>query len=74
MVIKGNILKLSDDKCRYMLRDKKLRKFSIYYYYGKTHILNYQRISITKINNCCVRLDFYDENFDEVREIVKSYQ
>lgn len=74
MVIKGNILKLSDDKCRYMLRDKKLRKFPIYYYYGKTHILNYQRISITKINNCCVRLDFYDENFDEVREIVKSYQ
>lgn len=74
MIIKGNILGLSTDKFRYKIVDNKLRKFPVFYDNDRTHILNYENISINDINNCTIRLDFYDESREDTIRIVKSYQ
>ena len=74
MIIKGNILGLSTDKFRYKIVDNKLRKFPVFYNNDRTHILNYENISINDINNCTIRLDFYDESREDTIRIVKSYQ
>ena len=77
MLIKGNILSLNTNVHEYELIDFKNRKFPVFFDGTNTHILNYENKNIvdstiiSKITS--IRLNFYDENYNEVKNIVKQY-
>ena len=75
MIIKGNILNIDENKYNYMIKDIKDRQFPVYYDGLQTHILNYENKTISKIsnNNITYRLDFYNENRKEIKEIIRNY-
>ena len=73
MIIKQNILSL-DKNYKYDLIDKKKRCFKVFYKNNLTHILNYEkRNNIYNINHI-KRLDFYDENKEDIINIVKEFK
>ena len=72
MIIKGNIFHLSSDLFRYSLKDQHHRKFPIYFQDGYTHILNYETKVILNLTSFPCRIDFYDENFSKVKEIINN--
>lgn len=75
MIIKGNILDINVNSYEYNLIDFKNRKFPVYFDGINTYILNYINNDLSKkINNCCIRLDFFDEDVFTIRNIVKKYQ
>ena len=76
MIIKGNILDISKDLFTYKLKDYKNRLFPVYYDGYKTHILNSEvrHFNNMKNNLYTKRLDFYDEDSNKIRIIVKDYQ
>lgn len=75
MVIKGNILDIEKNIFEYNLVDFKLRKFPVYFNGVNTYILNYEVRKIQKNESYgFVRLDFYDEDCDKIRQVVKMYQ
>ena len=73
MIIKGNILGIEENKYTYKLVDEKNRKFPVYYDGVNTHIYNYLFRDKYDIN-CSIRLDFYDEDYSTVKNIVKKNQ
>ena len=74
MIIKGNILNISTDISKYKLKDFKNRLFPVFYDGINTHILNYENFERNNLKNCIIRLDFYDESYEEIIKIIKSYQ
>ncbi len=77
MVIKGNILNLDSKSNTYYLKDIKSNIFPVYYKNKQTHILNYEKRKWylkPSNSNITLRLDFYDENSNEIASIVKKYQ
>jgi len=73
MIIKGNVLNIDKDAYDYSLIDSRNRIFPVYYDGNFTHILNY--IKRNDFNsNICIRLDFYNEEREEVEKIVKEIQ
>ena len=75
MIIKGNILDIEKNDYTYYLIDFKNRKFPVYYDGVNTHILNHEnkKIDTNKfINKCILRYDFYDENADNIYNIVNK--
>ncbi len=77
MVIKGNILKLSTKVYQYKLRDQQNRTFPVYFDGVNTHVLNYENIKLDDIKTlkkyASIRLDFYDEEPDRVKNIINEY-
>ena len=73
MIIKGNILGLDKDSYYYSLVDSRNRSFPVYYDGNFTHILNYIKRN-DFLPNICTRLDFYNEEREEVEKIVKERQ
>lgn len=77
MIIKGNILSLSENDFSNQLVDFKKRKFPVYYDGTNTHILNYENKNIldknllSKVTN--LRFDFFDETATEIQNVVKQY-
>ena len=74
MIIKGNILNISTDISKYKLKDFNNRLFPVFYDGINTHILNYENFERNNLKNCIIRLDFYDESYEEIIKIIKSYQ
>lgn len=75
MIIKGNIIKLDAGYNNYYLKDFKGREFPVYFDGINTHVLNSEirNDKMLDINNCYSRFDFYDEDYDDVLHIIKSY-
>ena len=73
MIIKGNILNIEDNNYQYYLKDLQGRVFPVYYDGRITHILNYKCHNLELFEGN-VRLDFYDEDDLQIRNIVKKYQ
>ena len=73
MIIKGNILNLDIKDHTYTIKDFKNRIFPVYYDGINTHILNYENKNL-KIENITNRLDFYNENSNEILNILKKYK
>ena len=77
MIIKGNILHLETEDYHYYLQDFKNRKFPVYYDGVMTHILNWEKKTLSNpaiFENFRIRLDFFEESGEEVMDIVKRYQ
>lgn len=76
MIIKGNILNIKENLHNYYLTDSKKRKFPVFYDGINTHILNYEKINNTymKNRNIILRFDFYDENVNDIKSIVKKFE
>ena len=72
MIIKGNILDIDKSMDTYELEDFKQRKFPVFYDGVNTHILNYENknMSISKLNRCVLRYDFYNEDSSKIKKIV----
>ena len=73
MVIKGNILGILDNKYSYCLEDEKNRRFPLYYDGVNTHIYNYD-LKMDYHDGVSIKMDFYDEDYLKVRNIVNKYQ
>ena len=74
MIIMGNILNIESGYNNYNLIDFKYRVFPVYYDGINTHILNYENknIDISKFTGLCnLRYDFYDEDINNIDNIVK---
>ena len=73
MIIKGNILNLKDNYYKYYIEDSRNRSFPVYYDGNKTHILNYENVSLNlnELSNCTFRYDFYNESIEKIESIVK---
>lgn len=73
MIIKGNILNISDDKNRYSLLDLRKRKFPVYLDGNKTYILD-SKVQYRKIKSSSIikRYDFYDEDYSDIEKIVNE--
>jgi len=75
MIIKGNVLDIKENSFAYNLIDFKKRSFPVYYDGKKIHILNWEKRNLEKISNVNFsRLDFYQENREEIKKIVKNYE
>lgn len=76
MLIKGNILQLSDFQNANLI-DLKNRKFPVFYDGENTHILNYENKTIENKQlfelSSSIRLQFFDESKEEVEQIVNKY-
>lgn len=73
MIIKGNILNITNDKYRYSLLDLRKREFKVYFENNKTYILDSKTQSVN-INSPSVikRFDFYDEDDKTIEKIVNE--
>ena len=73
MIIKGNILNISNDKNRYSLLDLRKRKFPVYLEGNKTYILD-SKVQYRKIKSSSIikRYDFYDEDYSDIEKIVNE--
>jgi len=75
MIIKGNILDINENVYEYNLVDFKNRKFPIYFDGVNTHILNCEIRQVRSVpKNVIIRLDFYLESEEEIRNVVKMYK
>ena len=76
MIIKGNILNIENNNYNYKLKDIKNRYFPVYYDGINTHILNYKNEENDKLllNGINYRLDFYNENKEEIIKIINRYK
>lgn len=73
MIIKGNVLKLSEGI--YNLIDKKKNTFKVYYKDGLTHILDSKIKKISDLNfEYTKRFDFFDESVDDIDKVVNKYK
>ena len=70
MLIKGNILNINETS-NYKLIDSNNREFPVYFDGDNTHILNYENITKTIINDKYnLRYDFYDEDSSKIKNIL----
>ncbi len=78
MLIKGNLLNIKENDFNYKLEDHQKRSFKVYYDGVNTHILNYKKNNLKLIEElkkyASIRLEFFDEDENAIKEIVKSYQ
>lgn len=78
MLIKGNILNIKENDFNYKLEDHKKRFFKVYYDGINTHILNYEKKNLQIKEElkkyASIRLEFFEEDENTIKEIVKSYQ
>lgn len=75
MVIKGNILNILKNSFEYNLVDFKMRRFPVYFDGINTYIYNYENIYLEKNDcSCDIRIDFYNEDKNQVAKIVNYYQ
>lgn len=75
MIIKGNILGISESDREYALVDSKKRVFPVYYCNGKTHIYNCEyRLPLSINSIVTTRFDFIDEDSLKIKNIVKQYE
>lgn len=73
MIIKGNILNITNDKYRYSLLDLRKRKFKVYFENNKTYILDSKTQSVNiKSPSVIKRFDFYDEDDKTIEKIVNE--
>ena len=75
MIIKNNILDITNEMYSYNLIDIKKRKFPVYFDGVNTHILNYQNntLNLSDVKEkTAVRFDFFNENEKQIRNIIKS--
>ena len=74
MIIKDNILDLSDNMSHYQLKDIRGRAFPVYYDGTLTHILHNEKRKFNPYifsNHWILRYDFYEETYNEVIQILK---
>ena len=77
MIIKNNILDITNEIYDYNLVDIKKRKFPVYFDGINTHILNYQNIilNLSEIKEkIAIRFDFFNETAEEIKKIIKSIE
>jgi len=75
MVIKGNILGIKEKCFGYNLVGLNNKKFPVYYDGVNTHVFNFMKRNFEKFNDKIdIRLDFYDESSNEIKNIVNNYQ
>lgn len=73
MIIKGNILNITNDKYRYSLLDLRKREFKVYFENNKTYILDSKTQSVNiKSPSVIKRFDFYDEDDKTIEKIVNE--
>ena len=73
MIIKGNILNITNDKNRYSLLDLRKREFKVYFENNKTYILDSKTQSVNiKSPSVIKRFDFYDEDDKTIEKIVNE--
>lgn len=73
MIIKGNILNITNDKYRYSLLDLGKREFKVYFENNKTYILDSKTQSVNiKSPSVIKRFDFYDEDDKTIEKIVNE--
>ena len=73
MIIKGNILNITNDKYRYSLLDLRKREFKVYLENNKTYILDSKTQSVNiKSPSVIKRFDFYDEDDKTIEKIVNE--
>lgn len=73
MIIKGNILNITNDKYRYSLLDLRKRDFKVYFENNKTYILDSKTQSVNiKSHSVIKRFDFYDEDDKTIEKIVNE--
>ena len=73
MIIKGNILNITNDKYRYSLLDLRKREFKVYFENNKTYILDSKIQSVNiKSPSVIKRFDFYDEDDKTIEKIVNE--
>ena len=75
MIIKGNILNLTQDDKTYYLLDVKSRKFPVYYDGVKTHIFHDKPNTCSLLNhsNVYYHFCFYDESSNQIENVVNSF-
>ena len=73
MIIDGNILDIDENFNIYSLIDGKNRVFPVYYDGKNTHIYNYENKNLLFDHLFVNRLDFYDEKYDEVLNILNKF-
>lgn len=71
MIIKGNILNITENDMEYNIIDSKERVFPVYYDGVNTHVLNYINRENYSIKLDC-RYDFYNENEDAINNILNK--
>ena len=71
MIIKGNILDITENDMEYNIVDSKERVFPVYYDGINTHVLNYINRENNNIELDC-RYDFYDENEEGISSILNK--
>ena len=76
MYIKGNVLNINNDLYTYELKDQKNRIFPCYLDGNDTVILNFENKELDYLFNFNYkkRFDFYDEDRNTIKKIVKKYQ
>lgn len=73
MIIKGNILNITNDKYRYSLLDLRKREFKVYFENNKTYILDSKTQSVNiKSPSVIKRFNFYDEDDKTIEKIVNE--
>lgn len=73
MIIKGNILNITNDKYRYSLLDLRKREFKVYFENNKTYILDSKTQSVNiKSHSVIKKFDFYDEDDKTIEKIVNE--
>jgi len=73
MIIKGNILNITNDKYIYSLLDLRKREFKVYFENNKTYILDSKTQSVNiKSPSVIKRFDFYDEDDKTIEKIVNE--
>lgn len=73
MIIKGNILNITNDKYRYSLLDLRKGEFKVYFENNKTYILDSKTQSVNiKSPSVIKRFDFYDEDDKTIEKIVNE--
>ena len=74
MIIKDNILDISEDNNSYLLVDGRGRSFPVYFDGRLTHIYHDEIINRSVMNlNCVVFLDLFGENKDSIYKIFNSF-